>query len=258
MTTTRLSRRAWLAGGSGLLLAPWLAANSFASDEMDPGYDDFFSFELPDDTRPQGVQPALDEEEAEARRIMQAAPRGSTPRDVLVYFAGLTTTNRDGHAYNAGWPTRWNPVIVNFFTQTRTRPSGDTTPWCAACLNWALMHAGYRGTNSASSGSFRNAPGLGQRGAVADLIERARTDSPVPGDIAVWRETDVERARLGRGHVGIFLARETRNGQNGIVVLGGNQGRQRSGHSRIRESFFPDEQPSLVFDRYLSIAAMRA
>jgi hypothetical protein len=42
---------------------------------------------------------------------------------------------------NPAHPTLANPVIVLFFLATKTEPSGDKTPWCAAFMNWCLRNA---------------------------------------------------------------------------------------------------------------------
>jgi uncharacterized protein (TIGR02594 family) len=184
---------------------------------VDENYRDFASGDVPDLTL-LGTEPALREEVRFADRILAGAPI-TAPLHVMEYLEQRIERNKDNELYNGGWRTRWNPVLVRFFEQTRTKPSGDTTPWCAACLNWSLGRSQLVTTNSASSGSFRNAPGV--------------TSRPSPGDIVVFRSSNDELARVGRGHVGIFVDRSDRE----IIVLGGNQKNAAGHHSVCRRSF---------------------
>lgn len=70
-----------------------------------------FEGPLPPDLYTRGTRPPTTQEEAVARRILRSAPT-SSPLAIMRYFANLRDVNRDGEAYNAGWATRWNPVIV--------------------------------------------------------------------------------------------------------------------------------------------------
>jgi uncharacterized protein (TIGR02594 family) len=169
--------------------------------------------ETPDFTGPLppsrlGTQRPLTGEERIAAAILDEAPHGPDPISIASYFLGVAQGKfGDSWApYASGWPTRWNPVIKTFFRATGTTPSGDTTPWCAAFLNWCYLRStNAPATGSASSGSFR-CYGLS-------------TDSPRVGDIVVFRKRDSEEACLGSGHVGFFLAQTNAT----VEVLGGNQ-----------------------------------
>lgn len=108
-----------------------------------------------------------------------------------------------------------NPLIVTFFNSTHTEPSGDTTAWCAASLNWCLNQKGYAGSGSASSGSFRTAPG--------------KTDNPQVGDIAVFREGDLKKAKQCYGHVGFYVGQDSET----VTVCGGNQVNDQKRHHAI-------------------------
>ena len=206
----------------------------------------------------EGTEPALAEERATAIALSGKIGSGvSAPLDIFRRFEALSRPavdgtlirNRDGEFYNEGWRTRWNPVIVRFFEETRTKPSGDTTFWCAASLNWALAHSGYRTTRSASSGSFRNAdPPVDP--AIFDMVESALTEDPKPGDIVVFRSVDPTSARAGQGHVALFLQQSSTQ----IQVIGGNQ-RTEAGHHGFSISWFPKGGRSLLFDSYRSIGS---
>lgn len=178
------------------------------------------------------------DEAALAARILARAPT-SSPLAVMLYFEALTQVNKDHEAYNAGWRTRWNPVIVEFFRQTATTPSGDVTPWCAAFLNWSLANAGYRGgTDSASSGSFRCVPG--------------ETKRPQPGDVVVFGATDPKQFELGIGHVGIFLSQT----QDKVMVLGGNQ-KNAFGHQAICRKWLNKRDEVRELHSFHAIRALR-
>ena len=181
-----------------------------------------FNGPLPSDLYIRGKFPPKTEEERIARDIINAAPT-SSPLAIMRYFAGLTRVNAGGEAYNAGWAHRWNPVIVEFFTATTDTHSGDETPWCAAFLNWCLRRARYKGlTESASSGSFRDAPG--------------RTTNKSVGDIVVYKSTGCQ------GHVALYL----RTVGGSYEVIGGNQTDIQRHHSiNIKKVPFPGSGLSL-------------
>ena len=165
-----------------------------------------------------GAQHPRPEETDRAVEILNAAPRGPTPRDVAHYFAELTLTNADGERYNAEWRVRANPVIVAFFVQATdlgNLEEGDGTAWCAAFVNWCLMRTGKRGTRSASSGSFR--------------CQGREALPPQPGDIAVFKKHGFSEPCEGQGHVGFFISRQGED----LTILGGNQ------HDCVRTSFYP-------------------
>jgi uncharacterized protein (TIGR02594 family) len=78
----------------------------------------------------------------------------------------------------------------------------DSTPWCAAFVNWCLIQAGKPSLNTAWARSFLN--------------YGTPTTTPNRGDIVVFERGD-------GGHVGFFDS-YTPNGN--ILVLGGNQSDQ--------------------------------
>ncbi len=183
-----------------------------------------------------GIQPARKDEIEKADMLLSAAPMAGIPLDVMRYFKGLRDRNIDGEWYNAGWKLRWNPVIVRFFSATNFgTPSGDTTSWCAASLNWCLTRSGFRnGTKSAASASFRNAPGA--------------TATPKPGDIVVF----VQNADPNHGHVALFLS----EAGGRIQCLGGNQ-TDHEGHHAICAKWIPRQGSFLTFHSYHSVSAFR-
>jgi hypothetical protein len=203
-------------------------------------YRDFESPELPN-YRPLGTEPATPDEVAKADRLILASPVKRAPLEVMKYFESLDERNVDNEFYNGGWRERWNPVIVRFFTETKTKPAGDTTAWCAASLNWALGRGGFKTTDSASSGSFRESPGI---------IRPPK--SPVEGDIVVFGSTDPDQFKVGHGHVGIFLAQNT----DAVLVLGGNQ-RNTYGHHAICRKWIKKEGTVIKLHSFHALAAFK-
>jgi uncharacterized protein (TIGR02594 family) len=200
-------------------------------------YRDFFSGDLPD-LQLLGTKPALRDEIQLADKLLANAPADSSAFEVFTYLEGLRETNRDREAYNGGWRERWNPLIVRLFEQTKTKPSGDVTPWCAASLNWVLARSGLKTTNSASSGSFRASPGS--------------TDSPQRGDVVVFASANPGEAKVGRGHVGLFVERS----DSQIMVLGGNQ-KTDSGHHAVCRKLFRSKGKTLELHSFHAIDAFR-
>lgn len=241
-----LSRRGFLAAGSATaasMTTVGLAADFFPSEGSGPRLyygtpvENYRDYDGPLELLgPRGIKSPLQEEIDTADMILANAPR-STPFDVVRYFEDLTLVNREQEAYNAGWKDRWNPVIVAFFKQTDTTPEGDTTPWCAAFLNWCLARARYHGgTGSAASASFRVAPG--------------ETNDPSVGDIIVYKNTDGSCL----GHAALVLARGDAAGQ--FQVLGGNQ-KNSSGHHSVNRKLVPFAGSGLTFHSFHRMKALK-
>ncbi|WP_397453231.1 CHAP domain-containing protein [Pseudomonas sp. NA-150] len=160
---------------------------------------------------PFGTQAATSDEENIAKMVVDGAPTNCTPIEVALYFhdVGQGVYGNDRKPYITAWPVRWNPVIVEFFKATKLQPSGDTTAWCAAFMNYCLMRAfigktlpnGASPTKSAAALSFKNWGTM--------------TSTPKPGDIVVFKNLKSP----GNGHVGFFLADQG----DKVLVLGGNQ-----------------------------------
>lgn len=169
-----------------------------------------------------------------AQEIAAKAPRNCRPIDVAYYFRdlgrGKTEFGEAGRPYARGWPVMYNPLIVELFKATKMKPldagAGDTTPWCAAFVNYCIARAKSKdgnigpdelnfGTRSPSSGSFRC---FGKEIAPDDAKE---------GDIAVWAQDKTVNAaspcKPGSGHVGFFVA-ATGDAQRPYYIVGGNQG----------------------------------
>lgn len=93
-----------------------------------------------------------------------------------------------------------NPRIMEYLDTTTIQATDDITPWCSACINWVAMEAGYTGTDSAASASWRrwgNPLKTPKRGCVIGFVRKD-----------------------GSGHVGLYLSED----EHTYTILGGNQG----------------------------------
>lgn len=105
-----------------------------------------------------------------------------------------------------------NRGIQRFVDGSHCGQEGE--PWCAIFANWALETAGFRGTRSASSQSFRHDQNFIKLG------------GPSLGAIAVyWRDY----INSGIGHVGFYVG-ET---EDHVLTLGGNES------DAVRKQFEP-------------------
>lgn len=161
---------------------------------------------------PRGTEAATDDEELLAKKVLAGVPRNCTPIEVALYFldVGRGKFGDDLKPYITAWPVRWNPVIVAFFSATKLQPSGDTTAWCAAFMNYCLMMA------STGKAMHKNAsPRTKSATALSFKDWGSSTDTPQPGDIVVFKNVKSP----GNGHVGFFMADQ----DDKVLVLGGNQ-----------------------------------
>ncbi|MGO8182598.1 CHAP domain-containing protein [Rhizobium leguminosarum] len=160
------------------------------------------------------VPPPNDASWNHTRKILNRAPRGQPPIEVASYFVEAVPPK-----YQMAWPepnpahpTYANPVILAFFLKTHTVPAGDTTPWCAAFVNWCLWRSGYPQTGKANAISFLNwgMPVWQLKDGVMPAGARA-------GDIAVFRS----QRSPAHGHVAFFVG-ISEDLDRRIDVLGGN------------------------------------
>lgn len=183
-------------------------------------------------------------EVAKAFRLLLSVGKKDTPVGAANYFKSLQdrNNNTDKWLYREEWPinARANPMIVGFFSMTQTLPSeGDQTAWCAAFVNFCLFTAGYEGTGSALSGSFRT---FG-----------AKTDNPQVGDVVVFRNVGASGDE-GHGHVGFYNG--MKNGK--ISVLGGNQrGDDPGSTGGVKVAAFDRQGSSLEVHSFRSLASFK-
>src|SRR5579862_662582 len=261
-----LSRRATLTGAVALGLS--IAAH--AQSERDRGalavedttppilppdlqsYSDQPSLNGPvTDYQPFGTHPPTTEEQELARKVLSKVPTNCTPMDVALYFldVGAGKFGPELRPYITAWPLDWNPVIVDFFKTTDTQPSGDTTSWCAAFVNFCLVKAAIgktlppgseEPTRSAASSTFR----------YWSHQVKPPTDTVRPGDLVVFRN----KQSPGYGHVGFFLAENEAR----ILVLGGNQFEGTPVRHTINRKWIAKDGPVLQFHSYRSDPQLHA
>ena len=94
-----------------------------------------------------------------------------------------------------------NPRIIEYHSTTTLKADEDEVPWCSAFVNWCIIQAGLKGTNSAMARSW--------------LKWGQEVKNPYKGCVVV-----VSRGVYPQGHVGFFV-----HEQNGLIgLLAGNQG----------------------------------
>ena len=179
-----------------------------------------------------GVGPSRHDEVRIAFKILLDAPQGAPLMSVARYFEKLPQKNQDNEKYNSEWKARSNPLITGMFGVTGTSPAqGDQTSWCAAFVSTCLYIAYLPNAYTALSGGYRK---FG-----SDVMS-----DPKEGDIAVFSKVGPEGTK-GFGHVGIFLRNETRNGKEGVILLGGNQRGGTGTTGAVTESWYANESTDL-------------
>jgi uncharacterized protein (TIGR02594 family) len=203
---------------SGLALAA-IAPVRAAEDTWESMLNDAIKTENPV-TLGRIIPPASSPLWKEARDQLDEASKAHNPYDIAKYFVTSLPAK-----FQTAWPepnpahpTLANPIIVLFFLSTKTKPAGDTTPWCSAFMNWCLQNASpkFAGTNNPGSQSFVRNGGWGTE-------VWNKTDSWPPreaqrGDIAIF----TEKSDPAHGHVAFFDGVTPRQ-SNHVDVLGGNQ-----------------------------------
>lgn len=112
--------------------------------------------------------------------------------------------------------------IVEYHATTTLGATDDETPWCSSFVNWVMMQAGHRGTNSAAARSW---------------LDWGRSlDEPRPGAVTVIKRrgqsSDAATGSASGFHVAFFVAADACS----LTLLGGNQA------NRVRESTYPLER----------------
>lgn len=99
-----------------------------------------------------------------------------------------------------------NPRIIAYHATTTLKATKDETPWCSSFVNWVMIQAGKKGTNSAAAISWQN----------WGKATPSRT-----GAIVVLHNTSTKNSSLSySGYHVAFLLKETATHYH---VLGGNQ-----------------------------------
>ena len=176
----------------------FLVKESFGDEDF-IAYDGIEDYSLGDSLK--GSIAPSPQEISVAGEILTNTPR-DTPFNVFNYLLNIKEKNIDNEPYNQRWKKRYNPLIVEFFSQLGNRRITDEVPWCAASLSWAINRCSIKSPKSARSYDFRN-------------FGTDVSKNPEIGDIVVFKSTLDEF----KGHVGIFIE----NSGEDIKVLGGNQ-----------------------------------
>ncbi len=179
-----------------------------------------------------GTGAPTEHQRAVAKEIIESLVFDNAPIDIAGQLLDIAKGEREEwRGYTRAWPkdAPANPLIVEFFKATDTKPEGDTTAWCAASLNWFILksHEGRAGgsnmlkpTKSASSGSFRTWGTQAVKFDPNSPLEGTVVQDPQVGDIVVFNQTNADGSpHLYKGHVAFFLDMD----KNRIRVLGGNQ-----------------------------------
>ncbi|EMX8451397.1 TPA: CHAP domain-containing protein [Pseudomonas aeruginosa] len=161
-----------------------------------------------------GTRAPTAEESAIGKLVLDGTPTACTPFEVASYFwaVGQGHFGEDRKPYASAWPSRWNPVIVEFFKATQTKPEGDTTSWCAAFVNYCIT----RGASGRTLPTDSSPPTKSAR-ALSFKTWSKPAVAPQPGDIVVF--DNITDGDGGKGHVAFFLADQG----DRVLVLGGNQ-----------------------------------
>jgi len=94
--------------------------------------------------------------------------------------------------------------VIEYHATTTLKATTDEVSWCSSFVNWCVIQAGMKGTNSAAARSW--------------LKWGHETKEPVQGDIVVFQRPPNPQS----GHVAFYVKEEG----DKIYVLGGNQGDQ--------------------------------
>ena len=103
--------------------------------------------------------------------------------------------------------------IVEYHQTTTFRATDDETPWCASFVNWVLLQAGYRGTNSSRARDW--------------LAWGSALEAPREGAVTVLRRKqgpghDASTGSSSGWHVAFYAGGDAGH----VRLLGGNQGNQ--------------------------------
>ena len=109
-----------------------------------------------------------------------------------------------------------NKRIIEFHSTTTLRATTDEVPWCSSFVNWVMIKAGYKGTNSALAKSW--------------LKWGRKMNSPREGAIVVVKRKNKKTDSSTGSSTGYHVAFFVRKTSTHITLLGGNQG------NKVKES----------------------
>ncbi len=115
-------------------------------------------------------------------------------------WMGIALSEYDKYGDIKEWKSPLKERIKDYHNTTNSKGLGYSTAWCSSFVNWVMEEANYKGTKSSWSLNWKK---WGKE-----------ISKPIYGAIAV-------KTRNGGGHVAFVYAK---NGEKGLVLLGGNQG----------------------------------
>lgn len=109
-------------------------------------------------------------------------------------------------------PGQHTPRILEYHKTTTLKASTDETPWCSSFVNWVMIRAGHKGTNSAAARSW--------------LEWGTKLTSPREGAVTVLKRktagTDSATGSSSGFHVAFYVSSSATH----VRLLGGNQSDQ--------------------------------
>jgi uncharacterized protein (TIGR02594 family) len=95
--------------------------------------------------------------------------------------------------------------ILDYHATTTLKATRDETPWCSSFVNWVVIQAGGKGTNSALARSW---------------LDWGMAVEPRPGCVVVLKRKASATPVVGSGyHVGFLVQKSDQH----ATILGGNQ-----------------------------------
>lgn len=105
-----------------------------------------------------------------------------------------------------------NPRILSYHATTTLKAKEDEVPWCSSFVNWCMVQAGIKGTNSAAAKSW--------------LSWGVSVEEPQPGCICIIRQKTAGQDRATGSISGYHVAFFNKTEGGRIFLTGGNQGDQ--------------------------------
>lgn len=201
--------------------SPQDSMNAYANLMQHPRYQDVVNAKTPEEAF-QALQKAgyaTDKNYANGltavnNRLSQSSSQ-SNPASAHNSVSNATQASKTGDPYSTaqsflGTDSKTHAQTLSSFFQKSGQGKVDpqTTPWCAAFANSVFQSNGVKGTGSLAAKSFLN--------------WGTPTSSPSKGDVVVFNS--LTGAGPTHGHVGFFDSIVSKNGQQYVHTLGGNQG----------------------------------
>lgn len=150
-----------------------------------------------------GLKLGIPDQKQPVSKTIVSQPAASDTKDWMAIARA-----EDGIAENT-LPGEDNKRIIEYHSATSLKATIDETAWCSSFVNWVMLQAGYKGTNSAAAKSWLTwgkELTTGQEGAITVVKKKGAT-------------SDVATGSTSGFHVAFFLSQTTTH----IKLLGGNQ-----------------------------------